>query len=110
MSTKLYLDDIREAWMTYSDWEDWMVFRSPIEFLNYFKQHHQEITHVSFDHDLNCFLDGGEVTGYTCLKDICNFMMDEGIDPFRYLFMFHSANPVGRENMVSYWDNFRKSL
>lgn len=35
-------------------------------------------------------------------------MIDKGVDPNQYTFYFHSANPVGKQNMVSYWDNFRK--
>lgn len=100
---KLYLDDIRVP----SNPSDWILFRSPQELLSFFSENYSQVTHISFDHDLNFFADE-EITGYSCLKSLCEMMIDKGVDPNQYTFYFHSANPVGKQNMVSYWDNFRK--
>ena len=107
---KLYLDDIRVPSHTYFNHSDWILFRSPQELLLFFSENYSQITHISFDHDLNWYIDdtNEEITGYSCLKSLCNLMIDKGIDPNQYTFYFHSANPVGKQNMVSYWNNFRK--
>ena len=107
---KLYLDDIRVPSHTYSNPEQWILYRSPEELISFFSQNYSLITHISFDHDLNWYIKdtSEEITGYSCLKTLCSIMIDKGINPNQYTFYFHSANPVGKQNMVSYWDNFRK--
>ena len=35
-------------------------------------------------------------------------MQNLQLNPNNYDFRFHSANPVGRKNMVTYWNNFKK--
>lgn len=102
---KYFLDDIRTTDMVYDD-PTWILLRDPTELVTLFKQQHGRITHISFDHDLNWFVDGEEITGYTTLQAIIEVMMDLNLDPTRYTMLFHSANPVGHENMVRYWKNF----
>ena len=35
-------------------------------------------------------------------------MLEKNIDPSEYIFYFHTANPVGKKNMQSYWNNFQR--
>ena len=66
------------------------------------------ITHVSFDHDIDSYNnDGTEVTGYDCVKWLCDYILDNNLDISNLDIRFHTANPVGKENMASYWDNFK---
>ena len=63
----------------------------------------------SFDHVLNYYNENDEeITGYKCLQFICDFMLEKNIDPSDYIFYFHTANPVGKKNMQSYWNNFQR--
>ena len=74
-----------------------------------FCTNYKDVTHISFDHDLNYYNENGEeITGYKCLQFICDFMLEKNIDPSEYIFYFHTANPVGKKNMQSYWNNFQR--
>ena len=56
---------------------------------------------VCFDHDL-----GEEKSGYDCAKFLVEYCMDNMIDfPNYYV---QSQNPVGRENIISYIENFKR--
>ena len=66
------------------------------------------ITHISFDNDLANFdSDGNEVTGYDRVKWLCDYIQDNNLDISNLTLNFHTANPVGRANMESYWNNFK---
>lgn len=104
---KYFLDDTRTPDMIYTN-STWVLLQSPTELVFLFKQHYDQITHISFDHDLNWYEEGEEITGYHTLQMICEVIMDLKLDPNQYTMLFHSANPVGRENMVRYWENFRR--
>ena len=60
---------------------------------------------IQFDHDLG----DNEKTGYDCAKLLVQYCMDncESL-PERYA--CHSANPVGRENILSVLNSYKKSL
>lgn len=56
---------------------------------------------LSLDHDL-----GEDLTGYDCVKYIVNDCMKRNTNlPFINI---HSANPVGKNNMISYINNYKK--
>ena len=106
---KLYLDDIRFPLLTYKKPEEWETIRNPLELFMVFCTNYENITHISFDHDLNYYNENDEeITGYKCLQFICDFMLEKNIDPSEYIFYFHTANPVGKKNMQSYWNNFQR--
>lgn len=106
---KLYLDDIRFPLLTYKKPEEWETIRNPLELFMVFCTNYKDITHISFDHDLNYYNENDEeITGYKCLQFICDFMLEKNIDPSNYIFYFHTANPVGKKNMQSYWNNFQR--
>ena len=106
---KLYLDDIRFTLLTYKKPEEWKTIRNPLELFMVFCTNYKDVTHISFDHDLNYYNENDEeITGYKCLQFICDFMLEKNIDPSDYIFYFHTANPVGKKNMQSYWNNFQR--
>ena len=62
------------------------------------------ITHISLDHDISSYDDNGdEVTGYAVLKWLCN----NNLDVSNLRLNFHTANVVGKVNMMCYWNNFK---
>lgn len=60
--------------------------------------------HISFDHDLGCYLDE---TGYDFTKWLVNMVMDGKIEfPEDFEYHIHSANPVGRANIHGYLNSY----
>lgn len=105
----LWLDDYRNPFVA-----DWLVF-SPIPhpFQTFWVQTYEDFVAwieknglpdaICFDHDL-----GSEKTGYDAAKwlaDYCNDNQKE-IPPYG----MQSANPVGRENISTYLENFKKIM
>lgn len=129
MSTLLWLDDIRNPF----DLEaNWLVF-SPFELLegdeviwvksyNEFRKYIEDYgvpDGVCFDHDLSDFqaLKGSgylddvpfpedEKTGKDCADFLVNYCIDNGT-PLP-LWNCQSANPIGKENINSVLNNFKK--
>ena len=109
---KLYLDDVRNP-----KTEGWTVVRNYEEFVK-----HIEIyglpEEVSFDHDLaEVHYDPitqqegfvyHEKTGYDCAKWLCDYCWTNGIPIPTW--NVHSANPVGRDNIIQLIENFEKKL
>ena len=105
---KLYLDDIR--YPTQSGYKDseWIVCRNDKTFRGMFTSFDNIITHISFDHDIDSYNDDGtEVTGFDCLKWLCNYILDNNLDISNLTLNFHTVNVVGKENMMYYWRNFK---
>lgn len=104
---KLYLDDIRNPHQSgYKD-DEWIVCRNDKTFKDMFVSFDSIITHISLDHDIDSYDDNGdEVSGYDCLKWLCDYILDNNLDISNLTLNFHTANPVGRVNMASYWNNF----
>ena len=109
---KLYLDDVRcpktEGWdvvRTYDDFVDWITKNGLPE-------------EVSFDHDLaeihydpSTQTEGFkyyEKTGYDAAKWMCGYCMENGLPIPEY--NCHSANPVGRENILAILDSHKEKL
>lgn len=115
---KIYLDDVR----TPID-NDWVVVRNYDEFVNALNKYgFGNISAISLDHDLG---DEAMTEYYTNVKrwkkidysniksektgmDCCKYLVEKCLDencvlPQVYI---HSANPVGRENMMNYINNF----
>ena len=90
--TKLWVDDIREV----PD-NTWSVARTPWDALVMLSTNKYSI--VSLDHDLNGFVGNKELTG----KDILLWIIQRSIDGefIPELIRVHTANPVGRDDMIS---------
>ena len=107
---KLYLDDVRNPHQTYPNDSDWLVVRNYNEFVSAIEKHFSDLEIISFDNDLANFdSDGNEITGYTLVKWLCDYILDNDLDISNLEIRFHTANPIGRVNMMCYWDNFRKN-
>ena len=105
---KLYLDDVRMPSQSgYKD-SEWIVVRNYADFVSAIEKHFSDLEMVSFDHDLSDFdSDGNELTGYVALKLLCDYILDNELDISKLSLKFHTSNPVGKENMASYWNNFK---
>lgn len=118
---KLYLDDIRNPTT-----KGWDIVRSYDEFVDYVTKNGVPDM-VSFDHDLGMehikfyFDNGGhenppnpqEVqfetkTGYDVAKWLCDYCYENGLPLPEW--NVHSANPVGRDNIISVLKSFEKKL
>ncbi len=100
---RIYLDDIR----TPSKEEFDFLCLNEEEFrfcLNNLVACKEQVSYVSFDHDL------GDNTpdGYDCAKILCKFDQICGILAPDFEFNVHSANPVGAENIRAYMNNYLK--
>jgi len=118
---KLFLDDIRQPQecIHYMQkrigalnpiyLEDWTVVRNYKDFVDVVTNHIDEITHVSFDHDLadihydpTTWREGfvyQEETGHDCAVWLKNFYKEKGKE-LPILFV-HSMNPVGTQNIIN---------
>ena len=124
---KIYLDDIR----TPVD-SSWIVVRSYDEFVDKVKEiGFENIELVSLDHDLgdgamdeyhnnvapNYKLDYENIkekTGYDCAKWLCEYWQEMNLkfehkQPFPE-YIVHSFNPIGKQNIISYIENFKKHV
>ncbi len=117
---KLYLDDIRTP-----KTEGWNIVRSYPEFVEWIKKNGIP-NEVSFDHDLadehyslqtkTDYLtwkeyyetQDREYTGYDAAKWMCEYCWDNGLPIPEY--NVHSANPVGRENILAILNSFKEKL
>lgn len=108
MKTLLWLDDCRDP-----SQDDWLIF-SPIGRMNLnviWVTKVQEFKDwinlnglpdgICFDHDL-----GEELTGYDAAKWLCEYTENHELTLPPY--SIQSANPVGRENIHKYLENFKK--
>ena len=105
---KLYLDDIRNPHQSGYQDSEWIVCKNDKTFKDMFTSFDSIITHISFDHDIDSYNDDGtEVTGYTLVKWLCDYILDNNLDISNLTLNFHTANPIGKENMMCYWKNFK---
>lgn len=91
---RVFIDDERNA----NGFD--ITIRSGKEFFRFLEEHkikHLEL--ISFDHDLG---DVNEMTGYDIVKRLPDFLDSVG------QVQFHTANPVGYENMLFYCKNMQK--
>lgn len=98
----LWLDDIRDPrdpkWAIPNADPVWV--KSHFEFITWIEENGLPDI-ISFDHDL-----GDGASGYDCAKDLVEycFRFNKPLPEFRC----HSANPVGRENILGLLNNFKK--
>jgi hypothetical protein len=118
MEKVLWLDDLRDPsqgqfkiWLNLAFGEklDVTWVKNYDEFVKYFKKNEMPYA-ISFDHDLGNELTDhpelNEKTGLDCAKWIVDYCMNNAVRLPKYF--VHSANPVGRENIQSYLDNYLK--
>ncbi len=110
---KLFIDDIRTVNMSHNskkglgEISDFVIVRDYLEFKKFVDENINQITLISFDHDLSCFKDGIEFTGKTACEYIIEKCLDNRIKfPDWYV---HTDNTCGRENILglilNYIDN-----
>ena len=109
---KLYLDDVRCP-----KTEGWDIVRTYENFVDWIKKNGLP-SEVSFDHDLaEIHYDPStwtenfkyhEKTGYDAAKWMCDYCMENGL-PIPE-FNCHSANPVGRENILAILNSHKERL
>lgn len=97
MTYRMYIDDERDPKTDH----EWVVVRSVAAaqdmitrfgFPNY----------ISFDHDLG----DGVPTGFDLAKWLVHEDLERSVMPDDFDFNVHSANPVGRDNIVGYLNNY----
>ena len=132
---KLFLDDmrqVRDACYYVSNpkvyWEDgWDIVRNYGEFVEYIEKNGLPDL-ISFDHDLadfhyefkpedyenmsedemNMKFGSMEKTGLDCAKWLVDFCSSNELNIPDYF--VHSANPLGKENIINYLENAKKHL
>lgn len=134
----LYLDDFRNPVDSYHMFKDtiylregWDVVRNYEEFVVYIKENGIPDL-ISFDHDLadehyvpqeywdhyedskSCqeerYPDYKEKTGYDCLNFLLEILMENRKELPLPKILFHTANPVGRDNMKKSVMSFNRKL
>jgi hypothetical protein len=93
----LFIDDIRTP-----PTDDWVVVRSSNEALAYVKNHGMP-AFISFDHDL-----GGDDTTMVFLRRLVDTVWNGDETPPDYT--VHSANPVGKQNIISFMESWKRSI
>ena len=93
---KIYLDDLRVIP------EGFIGLRSFEEFVSHITNNGLP-DFISFDHDL-----GLQESGYDCAKWLVNHCLDHKVKLPD--FAVHSQNPVGKKNIESLLNNFRKQF
>jgi hypothetical protein len=105
----LWLDDLRNptqaqfrVWITVIFGENVKVtwVKGYREFVNYLTENPMP-DGMSLDHDL-----GTELTGLDCAKWLIEYCMNNAVKLPKYF--VHSQNPVGRDNIQGYLDNYLK--
>jgi len=116
---KLYLDDIRNP-----KGDGWEIVRNYDDFVQFINENGLP-DEISFDHDLgddikkessiydlfeNQYTESKKESksGYDCAKWLCNYCWTNGLPIPSW--NVHSANPVGRDNIIQILKSFEKKL
>ncbi|MGJ1193301.1 cyclic-phosphate processing receiver domain-containing protein [Sphingobacterium siyangense] len=88
---------------------NWIIIRNYPDFVAYISKNGIPSI-ISFDHDLGVNVDSTEAeSGYDAVKYIVDFILEQK-HPVLPQVLCHSQNPVGKTNILSYWNNFIKTL
>ncbi|QIH37191.1 hypothetical protein G6053_22715 [Sphingobacterium sp. DR205] len=88
---------------------NWTVIRNYQDFVAYISKNGIPSI-ISFDHDLGVNLDNTEAeSGYDAVKYIVDFIIEQQSQVFPQV-LCHSQNPVGKANILAYWNNFIKAI
>lgn len=96
---KLFLDDLRTPDIIYLD-TGWVVVKNFEDFKEVIFNNGVPLL-ISYDHDL-----GLNESGMDVLKWMCYYCIDNSIKLPEML--FHSSNPVGKKNMINFYDFIKK--
>lgn len=102
----LFLDDERSPlevfWEKYPPNVEWVIVRTPQDFLRQIITAGKTFDIISFDHDLQSYdeVSKYDVTGYDLLKKYIDWAIIN-IDQLPEI-VFHTQNCVGRHNMMLY--------
>lgn len=108
----IFLDDERYpkdvTWIKYPENVEWIIVRNSEEFINAWWDlsiNYKDFV-VSFDHDIQVFVNSEEITGYDILKK----MVDEHLYGNKRIpeCYFHTQNPIGKKNMQMYYNNAKE--
>lgn len=103
----LFLDDERVVadvtWLTYPENIEWIVVRNSVEFFDAWYAQKGNLSFVSFDHDIQEFVEGEEITGYSILKELVDVYLWSNFEIPQCF--FHTQNPIGKKNMEVYYLN-----
>jgi len=125
--TCLYLDDVRTPDTQLPGYEPWVIVRNYEEFVSYIKKNGIPDL-ISFDHDLADehmedyfsqkktfgfqnpdYSSYSEYTGFHCAKWLVNHLINNPELELKECYS-HSYNPVGRQNIISYINSYKKSI
>jgi hypothetical protein len=116
MEWYLFLDDIRtleQANVSYSKDQLVLIARNMDDAIFYVERYGIPQA-INFDHDLaeeNYVVGQGDRTGYDFALWLCDYILDNSLDfPKNFYFTVHSMNPVGKEKIIGYMNNFMKHL
>jgi len=87
---------------------DFVIVRNDKDFIKLVNENINDITLVSFDHDLACFVNGDEFTG----KSACDYLIDKCLEAGRKFpdWYVHTDNTCGRENIIGLILNYIKKV
>ena len=101
MTWNLFIDDER---MPPEDGRTWVIARTHAQAMVEIIDRGMP-SYISFDHDL-----GENKTGYDTVKEIVAMDMDATDEKYKFPadfdFYVHSQNPIGKENIESYLNNY----
>jgi hypothetical protein len=113
MTWNLFLDDERNLddvqWASWSVKEkyrneEWKIARNHQGVIDLIEKYGFP-SFVSFDHDLGDFIPNGD--GYQVAKYLCELDMNtEYKMPENFDFYVHSKNPIGKQNIIEYLENY----
>jgi hypothetical protein len=99
MTYRLFIDDER---FPPRDGNEWVIARNSNEVFDIIEARGIP-EFISFDHDLG----ENEPTGFHITKKIVEMDMDGVLAiPSTFAYYVHSANPVGKNNIIGYIDNY----
>lgn len=111
---KIFLDDLRSVDMSHNPNKglgvvtDFVIARNDEDFIKLVDENINDITLVSFDHDLACFREGNEFTG----KTACEYLIHKCLEVGRKFtdWYVHTDNTCGRENILGLILNYIKKV
>lgn len=94
----IFIDDER---FPPDDGNEWLICRDYYYFVDAVIESGNEISFISFDHDLAM-----DETGFDCVKFLVERDMDHNILTKDFKFYVHSQNPVGKKNIEGYLNSY----
>lgn len=107
----IFLDDERNiddvTWIQYPEYTNVLVARNKKEFNELLPKSNLNEYLFSFDHDIQCFENGNEITGYTLAKELCYYILDNQLEISELNYIVHSKNPIGANNITAFIETFK---